>query len=67
MKPRWLESLLKVEADHAIGCEVWKDFICILFKGKVMPTNAIFAKQLFGVLYISEKLWKVYGWFPNLK
>ena len=52
----WLESSDNVGANHAIGLEFWKGFVWILIKGNRMPIMQYLAKQLFGAIYISEKL-----------
>ena len=51
-----MESLFKVEANHAIGCGFWKSFICILIKGNIMPINAIFGKTIIWSNYTFQKI-----------
>jgi hypothetical protein len=46
MKFVLLESLLNLEANHALSFEIWKSFICILIKGNITPINAIFGKTI---------------------
>ena len=52
----WLESLFNLEADHTTCFEFWKGFVWILIKGNRMPIMQYLAKQIFGAIYISEKL-----------
>ena len=56
MKLDLLESLFNIAANHAIGCELWQGFICILIKGNIMPINGTICKTINCSKYKVQKI-----------